>query len=142
MSCFGIGSVTAGRMSVKIRQRLKSKYFMFAGLTGVISFLGLIFFPNTAVISFALFGFGFSFMLIQPMMIARAQSVFPGHRGIVMSMASFNMCIGGGLGTFLNGIILENLKSFSYIYMIGAFLFLLAGIISTKMLQKNTAAGS
>ena len=111
LSCFGVGSVMAGRMSVKIRERLQSKYFIFASLIGIISFLGFIFLPNIAVIPFALFGYGFSFMLIQPMMIAKAQSSFPKHRGIVMSMASFNMCIGGGLGTFLNGIILANLQN-------------------------------
>lgn len=133
LSCFGIGSMAAGRMSVKIRKRLQTKYFMFAGLVGMISFAGFIFFPKIYVIPFAMFGYGFSFMLIQPMMIAKAQASFPKHRGIVMSLASFNMCIGGGVGTFLNGIILSNLKNYSYIYMIGAVLFFIVAIIATKL---------
>ena len=99
----------------------------------MISFAGFIFFPKIYVIPFAMFGYGFSFMLIQPMMIAKAQASFPKHRGIVMSLASFNMCIGGGVGTFLNGIILSNLKNYSYIYMIGAVLFFIVGIIATKL---------
>ena len=133
LSCFGVGSMMAGRISVKIRKRLQAKYFIFASLIGIISFSGFILFPKIYVMPFAMFGYGFSFMLIQPMMIAKAQSSFPKHRGIVMSLASFNMCIGGGVGTFLNGIILSNLKNYSYIYMIGAILFFLIGIIATRI---------
>ncbi len=137
LSCFGLGSMMGGRMSVKLRQKLKSKYFIFAGFLGFISLLGLIFFPIITVIPFALFGYGLSFMLIQPMLIARAQSLFPKHRGIVMSLCSFNMCVGGGLGAFANGLLLKNFNSFSYIFVIGAAAYLVVGLILTVMEGKK-----
>lgn len=137
LSCFGIGSMAAGRVSVKLKQKLKTKYFFIASMIGVISFTALVFFPNILVIPFTLFGFGFSFMLIQPIMIAKAQNSFPKHRGVVMSMAAFNMCIGGGIGTLLNGFIIKQ-WGYDYIYLTGAIFFILIGIIATIITKKKS----
>ncbi len=136
LSFFGIGSMVAGRVSVKLKQKLKTKYFIVASMIGVFSFIGLAFFPNIFVLPFTLFGYGFSFMLIQPMMIAKAQNSFPKHRGVVMSMAAFNMCIGGGIGALLYGFILRQ-WDYNYIYLIGAIFFVLIGIITTRITKKS-----
>ena len=49
-----------------------------------------------------------------------------------MSMAAFNMSIGGGLGTLLNGLILRQ-WGYNYIYLLGSIFFILIGIIATNI---------
>jgi len=136
LSCFGIGSMIGGRVSVKLRQKFQSKYFIFTSLIGVVSLLSFVFFPIIEVIPFALLGFGLSFMLIQPMLIAKAQSLFSKHRGIVMSMCAFNMCVGGGVGTLINGAILKNFSNYIYIFIIPAVLFGIIGLVLTILEKK------
>ena len=52
-----------------------------------------------------------------------------------MSLASFNMFVGGGVGTLLNGHIL-NQWGFEPVFLGAAGLILLAGIIASRLLER------
>lgn len=52
-------------------------------------------------------GFGLAFVFLQSTLITAAQEMMPKLRGKAMSLASFSMFVGGGIGTTLNGKILE-----------------------------------
>jgi len=129
LTLFGIGAFVGGRVAPNINNRLGGFYFPFAGILGA-SALGLI--TNSSqliLIAIGLAGYGFSFMMLQPMLVARAQQAFPGGRGTVMSLASFNMALGGGVGTYINGILFQA-KGFEFVLMTSAGLFFLAAVLS------------
>lgn len=139
LSLYGLGSLFGGSIGPKLYEKLKNRYFIVASLIGSISLLLLAFFPNIYILSISLFGFGMTFTLIQPKLVAQAQSSFPKNRGTVMSLVSFNMCFGGGLGTLLYGIILKQ-YGFITIYIIGAILFLFIAIFATNTAVKQKQA--
>lgn len=58
-----------------------------------------------------------------------------------MSLASFNMFVGGGIGTFVNGRVLDA-WGFEPIFIIAASLILLAGVVAGPLLGKIAKARS
>ncbi len=136
LAFYGIGSLFGGRIAPRLKERMNSNYFIVASGIGVISLLLLTFIPSIYLFPVSLFGFGLAFTLIQPMLVALAQSSFPQKRGTVMSLASFNMTIGGGLGTLLYGFILKQ-YDFMVIYLIGILLFLGIAVFTTMILYRK-----
>jgi predicted MFS family arabinose efflux permease len=136
LSFYGIGTLFGGRVGPKIMEKLKSLYFIAASFLGSISLLLLATISNFYIIAISLFAFGMAFMLIQPKLVALAQNSFPKNRGTVMSMASFNMAFGGGLGTLLYGIILKQ-YGFVSIYLIGSVLFLFIAFFASRLSSKK-----
>lgn len=65
-----------------------------------------------------------------------AQNTLPNYRGTAMSLASFNMFVGGGIATLINGKIIEN-ASISIIFIVAGILLGLLGIVSTLVLHKE-----
>jgi len=131
--------VIGGRLAQKINQHVGRFYFPLAGIMGAFALSCFITSTYLPLIAVGLAGYGFSFMMLQPMLIARAQQAFPGGRGTVMSLASLNMALGGGVGTYLNGFLLQA-QGFKFIFMTSAGFFLLAAVLAwvTAMhLQRN-----
>lgn len=54
---------------------------------------------NPIYIGIGLFGFGLAFVFLQSTLVTKAQETMPKLRGTAMSLASFNMFVGGGIGT-------------------------------------------
>jgi len=52
-----------------------------------------------------------------------------------MSLVSFNMFLGGGIGTFVNGKILDH-WGFGAVFIFAAVLILLAGAMAAALLQR------
>lgn len=132
LSCYGLGTVIGGKIAPKVKKKLKERYFIFSALIGVISLLLIAFFPNIYVLTIALLGYGLTFTLIQPMLIALAQSSHPKNRGTVMSLASFNMCLGAGLGSLLYGYLIKS-YSFNTIYVFGAVILIFIPILTSRI---------
>lgn len=135
LTLYGLGTMIGGRLAPKISEKLKDKYLLFASSIGGCSLLLISLIPNLYVISIALLGFGMTFTLIQPFLIAKAQMSHPKNRGTVMSLASFNMSLGAGIGALIYGIIINNFN-FNIIYYTGAALLLLVGLIMNKTLKE------
>ena len=102
LTMYGFGAVSAGRLGGKILQLGETPYFIIACLLGIGSIALFHSRLDVLVMALGLAGFGFSFMMLHPMMVARAQQSHPSARGTVMSLCSLNMSLGGGIGTLLN----------------------------------------
>ncbi|MBL7178609.1 MAG: MFS transporter [Desulfobacterales bacterium] len=135
LSFFGLATVAGGRKAGVLRQKFGNKLLLAAGAFAGMAWALMSAWHSPVLLSLSLAGFGLGFIMIQPTLIATAQQLMPARRGTVMSLASFNMFVGGGIGTFINGKVLDA-WGFEPIFIFAAALILLAGIIATVLLQK------
>jgi predicted MFS family arabinose efflux permease len=56
-------------------------------------------------------------------------------RGTAMSLASFNMFVGGAVGTAINGRIITN-TSINYIFQYASFVILIVGFIAAIFIAR------
>lgn len=136
LTLFGIATVIGGRKAHFVREKLKNKFLLFAGILGSLSLFIIALMKNPIYIGIGLFGFGLAFVFLQSTLVTKAQEAMPKLRGTAMSLASFNMFVGGGIGTFINGGILNNF-SVEPIFAIAGVVMLLVGFIATKVILKN-----
>ena len=135
LSVFGFGTVIGGRLAPKIRTKLKNSFLAVAGLLGSISLLILALSSNVVLLILGFLGFGIAFISLQSTLIATAQRMLPKMKGTAMSMASFNMFVGGALGTSLNGMVMDSV-GLSQIFINASILILIAGIVSAILVSK------
>lgn len=135
LSLFGLATAIGGPKVGTLKQKFGNKIFLFAGVLGCASWASLCLWNSPILMGLSLLGFGFAFIIIQSTVIAVAMQFMPEQRGTVMSLASFNMFVGGGIGTFFNGRIL-NALDFSTIFFIAAAIIFIVGCIFTLFLNK------
>ena len=141
LTFFGLATVVGGRRIGVLRQKLGNKLLLYAGLLACISWTLMGAWHSPVLLSLSLAGFGLGFIMIHPTLVATAQQLMPARRGTVMSLVSFNMFVGGGIGTFVNGKILDH-WGFGAIFIFAASLILLAGVIASILLQRITPVAS
>jgi predicted MFS family arabinose efflux permease len=127
LSLFGIGTVIGGRIAPRLKVKLENRFLAFAGIVGFISLWLLSHTGQTVLLALGLLGFGFAFIFLQSTLVATAQEKLPKMRGTAMSLASFNMFVGGAVGTNINGRIMTSVgveKTFAN----AAFIIFLVGI--------------
>lgn len=137
LSLFGLATSVVGPRAGTLKQRFGNKLLLFAGILGGTSWMTFSFWHSPMLISLSLVGFGLAFIIIQSTVIAKAQQLMPEQRGTVMSLASFNMFMGGGVGTFLNGLILDAL-GFPLIFLSAGMLIFSVGFVLTLFLNKSS----
>lgn len=130
LSLFGLGTVIGGRIAPKLKMIMGVKFLALAGVIGSLSLFALSETENIWLIGIALFGFGAAFISLQSTLISTAQEKLPKMRGTAMSLASFNMFVGGAIGTTLNGTVMKN-YGVSQIFFNTAFILLAVGILAT-----------
>lgn len=130
LSLFGVGTVIGGRIAPKLKMIMGVKFLALAGVIGSLSLFTLSATENIWLIGIALFGFGAAFISLQSTLISTAQEKLPKMRGTAMSLASFNMFVGGAIGTTLNGTVMKNYGA-SQIFFNTAFILLAVGILAT-----------
>ena len=135
LSLFGVGTVIGGRMAPKLKAKLKNGFLVFAGMIGAISLFALSTVTNAWMLGLALFGFGLAFIFLQSTLISTAQEQLPKMRGTAMSITSFNMFVGGAVGTGLNGMIIETYGA-SIIFLITSVIFLVVSIVAAFFVAK------
>ncbi len=135
LSFFGIGTVIGGRIAPKVKKRLKNAFLAVAGILGFIGLYGLSTFTNIYLITISLFVFGLAFIFLQSTLVSTAQAKLPKMRGTAMSLASFNMFVGGAVGTAINGRII-NTTSINYIFKYASFTILIVGFIASIFIAK------
>lgn len=129
LSFFGLGTVLGGRIAPKMKSIIKKGYYVIAGIIGFIGLFILSYSSNIVILSFGLFIFGLAFISLQTSLLSTAQAKLPKMAGTAMSLASFNMFVGGALGTAINGnLIVKN--GISSIYFNASFIILIIGIIA------------
>jgi len=135
LSIFGFGTVIGGRIAPKIRARIKNRILAVAGILGSLSLVTLALSGSVLLLSIGFLGFGIAFIFLQPTLIATAQEMLPKMKGTAMSMASFNMFVGGAIGTSLNGVLIEKV-GLPPVFLYASIVILAAGIIATVFVSK------
>lgn len=135
LSFFGFGTVIGGRLAPKLRITMKFGFLPFAGILGFFSLFALYSHKNILLISLGLLGFGIAFIFLQSTLITTAQEKLPEMKGTAMSLAGFNMFLGGALGTFVNGLIMKS-DSIERIYFNSSFLLLAVGFIAAVLVSQ------
>ena len=133
LTFFGIASVIGGRKAGTMRQKMGNRFLLLAGVLGGASLATLSFWHSPFLISVSLFGFGLAFVFFQSTLVTTAQQLMPKLRGTVMSLASFNMFVGGGIGTFLNGYIL-NKWGIGMIFISASLIMFIVGFMATRVI--------
>lgn len=135
LSLFGVGTVVGGRVAPKAKARLGNLFLVAAGAIGSASLLTISLSRNVPLIALALFGFGFAFIFLQSTLVATAQEKNPKARGTAMSLASFNMFVGGALGTSLNGRIIQSAGA-SQVFFNASWVMLVAALLSALFVAR------
>ncbi len=135
LSIFGIGTVFGGRIAPKVRKKLKNVFLVWAGIVGFISLFALSTSENIVIIVLGFLGFGVAFIFLQSTLVATVQEMLPTMRGTAMSMASFNMFVGGAVGTSINGIIMKK-YSVTRIFYNTSFVILIVGIVAAIFVSR------
>jgi len=137
LTSFGLATVLGGRIVGVLRRKLGSKLFFIAGILACVSWGLMGAWHSPYFLSLSLAGFGFGMIMIQPTLVGTAQQLSPKRRGTAMSLASFAMFTGGGIGTYFNGAILAK-WGFESAFVIAGALILVAGTSTALLLQEIT----
>jgi predicted MFS family arabinose efflux permease len=135
LSFFGLGTVFGGRIAPKARGILKHGFLVTAGILGFAGLYALSALNNVYLISIALFGFGIAFIFLQSTLVATAQAKLPTMRGTAMSLASFNMFVGGAVGTAVNGRIMASV-GINSIFFYASFIIFIVGLIAAVFIAR------
>ncbi|MHB1153462.1 MAG: MFS transporter [Eubacteriales bacterium] len=135
LSLFGLGTVIGGRIAPKMKRILKNGFLISAGIIGWISLLALSANKNVWILSLGLLGFGIAFIFLQSTLISTAQEKLPKTRGTAMSLASFNMFVGGAAGTGINGMIIKTYEV-SVIFRNTAYIILVVGVLAAIFIAR------
>jgi len=139
LTLFGLAAFIGGRRAGTLKKKVGNKILLMAGILGLISLLTISFWLGIYYVLPALFGFGLAFVILQVTIIMTSQQYLPEKRGTVMSLASFNMFIGGAVGIFINRIILARFEyqglftiAALVIFTVGVLAFLIIGLFSKE----------
>lgn len=135
LSLFGVGTVVGGRIAPYLKKMLKHGFLVSAGMIGAISLFALSAYTNPWVLGIGLLGFGIAFIFLQTTLISTAQEKLPKMRGTAMSLASFNMFIGGAVGTSVNGMIMET-RGTARIFYNTSYIILIVGIVAAVFIAR------
>ena len=135
LTLFGLAAFFGGRNVGNLRQLLGPKLFLVAGLVGLLSWVPLGFWPGLVFAIPALIGFGLAFVILQSTTLITAQKQLPKQRGTVMSLASFNMFVGGGVGVAVNRFLL-NVWGYQAIYLVAGLVIFLVGVLLLQVIMQ------
>lgn len=135
LSLFGVGTVVGGRIAPKMKKILRHGFLVSAGVIGGISLFALSAYKNVWILSLGLLGFGIAFIFLQSTLITAAQEKLPKMRGTAMSLASFNMFVGGAVGTSVNAVIIQN-YGVSTIFYNAAYIIFIVSMLAAVFIAR------
>ncbi|MFP4643868.1 MAG: MFS transporter [Spirochaetales bacterium] len=141
VTAFGVGAVVGSRLVPRLRANLGALFLPSVGVVGGASLMSLVFANGPAVMVSGFFGFGLAFVSLQSTLITAAQMKLPHLRGTAMSLASFAMFLGGGIGTHVNGMIIDSVGT-PLIYAPAAAFILLTALSSIPLARKPAPASA
>ena len=135
LSLFGIGTVIGGRIVPKAKVLMKNYLLVTAGVIGGASLFTISATKNVFLFGLSLLGFGVAFIFLQSTLISASQEKMPKLRGTAMSITSFNMFVGGAVGTALNGRIMNSYGT-SQIFFNTSFVMLIVGLVAAVLVAR------
>ncbi len=139
LTSFGAGTVLGGRVVGRVRKGLGRFFLPAAGILGTAGLILLALFRHIGVLVPAFFAFGLAFVFLQSTLIMSAQNKLPAFRGTAMSLASFNMFVGGAIGTLVNGRIVAALDV-PVIYSVAAPVIAAAALFAFLITKSGSKA--
>ncbi len=136
LAAFGFGGIAGSRFAVLIRKKIGDRICLIAGVIGAISLFAVSTISSIPWLVIAWLGFGVSFIWLHSTMIMVAQSTKPEMKGSIMSLISFCVFVGSGIGTIINRRFLETV-SLNFIFQIAALTFFVLGLIALITLNFN-----
>ena len=137
LTLFGLAAFFGGRKAGTVKDKVGTEILVVASLLGLVSLFVIAWWIHIALVIPALIGFGLAFVLLYVPIIFTAQQRLPKQRGTVMSLAAFNMFIGGAIGVFVNGLI-EEMLGYQYLFLIAAIIILLTGLVGYLLIGPFT----
>lgn len=128
LTMFGLAAFSGGRKAGTVKGRVGTKLLLISAFIGLLSLLVIAWWIDIIFVIPALIGFGLAFVFLYVPIIFTAQQRLPKQRGTVMSLAAFNMFIGGALGVFVNGQI-EEMFGYHYLFLLASVIILLTGLL-------------
>ncbi|MBF9019010.1 MULTISPECIES: MFS transporter [unclassified Oceanispirochaeta] len=135
LSFFGLGTVLGGRIAPKAKMVLKHGFLVTAGVLGFAGLYILSTMSNVYLLIIGLFSFGVAFIFLQSTLVSAAQAKLPKMRGTAMSLASFNMFIGGAFGTAVNGRIMTSM-GITAIFSYASLVIFTVGIVAAIFIAR------
>ncbi|KXA94978.1 hypothetical protein AKJ36_01765 [candidate division MSBL1 archaeon SCGC-AAA259I07] len=137
LTLFGLAAFAGGRNTGSLKKKLGSKILIIAGVLGLVSLLIVSNWFGIYLVLPALVGFGLAFVILQTTIITTAQQYLPKKSGTVMSLASFNMFVGGAVGIFTNRIILNQL-GYQGLFTVAGIMILTVGILAFLVISSHS----
>jgi len=114
---------------------MKNYLLVTAGVIGGASLFTISATKNVFLFGLSLLGFGVAFIFLQSTLISASQEKMPKLRGTAMSITSFNMFVGGAVGTALNGRIMNSYGT-SQIFFNTSFVMLIVGLVAAVLVAR------
>jgi len=146
VTAFGVGTATSSGLIPRLKPLLGAKLLPITGIVGAASLLLLVLpsflsFQVPLMLILGFFGFGLAFVVLQSTLVMSAQNKLPQMRGTAMSLVSFGMFVGGGVGTQMNGL-LVGAGGIAWIYAIAALFILLVALYTAAVMRRSAVAGA
>jgi len=138
LTLFGLAAFAGGRKAGTVKDKVGTEILVLASLLGFISLFIIAYWINIVLVIPALIGFGLAFVFLYVPIIFTAQQRLPKQRGTVMSLAAFNMFIGGAIGVFVNGRI-EEMLGYRYLFLIASIIILLTAVVGYLLIGPFTS---
>ncbi|HCM25110.1 MAG TPA: MFS transporter [Treponema sp.] len=146
VTAFGAGTAASSMLIPRVKPILGQRLLPVAGVVGAVS-LALVVLASLFSVQVPLmlilgfFGFGLAFVVLQSSLVMTAQSKLPQMRGTAMSLVSFGMFVGGGVGTQFNGILIS-LGGIAWIYAVAGIFILGVSLSMASMVRERAGAES
>jgi predicted MFS family arabinose efflux permease len=122
LSLFGIGGLVGSRLAPFLRKNIGAGICLAAALLGGLALFSLPLEQSVILVIPALFAAGMAYLFLHSTMVATAQERFPMMKGMIMSLVSFSIFVGGSVGQLLFTHV-----PIQIVFIAAALVFLLAG---------------
>lgn len=136
LSIFGVGTLAGAKIVPILRVRVKNYFLLLAGIIGFFAFLLLSHTHNAFLVCLCLFMFGVIFITMQSSFVDAAQTRSPEMKGTTMSLTSFCMFTGTGVGTCAYGVLMDAYGVYT-VFICAACILLFLGFIANKIVLKK-----
>lgn len=142
VTLFGIGSVTAGKLSSKVVAVTGRTRLIAIGLfiTSLAEFAIAVFSADIAIIGGGIFLLGIGSMLAHSTLIMLATEFAQRARGVAMSLVAFSLMVGGAVGTGIGGRLIPAFGFETFFLVFAAVLLSLSIAIPIALSEEKLAA--
>lgn len=129
LSSFGLGTVLGGRLAPPLRGKTGNGFLVITAVLGYLSLTVLSGASHVFLSGIGLLGLGTVFIFIHSTLLSVIQEQRPDMNGTAMSIAGFNLYLGGACGTYLNATVMK-VYGIETIFHNASFIFPAAALLA------------